>query len=86
MWAWVTGKFSSAIAFLGLLAIVVTSLLRQGAQKEELENEKEKANEQEAKRTKENEINKKVNNVKSKNISIPDSVVFDRLRRKWQRD
>lgn len=86
MWAWVTGKFASVLAFIGVAAIIIISLIKQGQQKEELKSEKAKAKEQDEKRNKQIEIIKVVKDVENKNALAPDSAVINRLRDKWQRD
>lgn len=86
MWAWLTGKLAGIGAFIGVAAIIVLSLLRQGRQKEELKQEKAKSKEQDIKHNKQIEIIKAVKDVETKNTNAPDSTIINRLRSKWQRD
>ena len=86
MWAWITAKASGFVAFLAVAAIIVTSLLRQGRQKEALKNEKAKSKEQDAKHEKQIEVIKVVKDVEIKNATVSDSTIINRLRDKWQRD
>ena len=86
MWAWISGKLASVIALLSVAAIIVVSLLKQGQQKEELKQEKEKAKEQDTKHEKQVETIRTAEDVKAKNANVSDSTIVNRLRKKWQRD